>query len=51
MSEQELQEIKEAICDNYCKFPERYAAEYDDPDEANEIMLCEECEYCPLNNL
>ena len=51
MSEQEIEEIKESICDNYCKFPDMYLSEYADPDEANTAMMNEECEYCPLGAL
>ena len=51
MSEQELEEICEAICDSYCKFPELYLSQYDDPDDANVEMINEECEYCPLFRL
>ena len=51
MSEQELEEIKESICDNYCKYPDMYLSEYSDPDEANTAMMNEECVYCPLGAL
>lgn len=51
MSEQELEEIKEDICDNKCKYPEMYLSEYSNPDEAHEAMIEDECEYCPLGNL
>lgn len=51
MNEQELEEIKEAICDEYCKYREEYLAQYDDPDVANTEMINEVCDYCPLGNL
>ena len=51
MNDAEIQEIKESICDNYCKFPDMYLSDYSDPDEAHEAMVKEECEFCPLGNL
>lgn len=46
-----LEEIKADICDNKCKFPEQYALEYEDSEEAFEQMLRDRCEECPLNRL
>ena len=51
MSEQEFEEIRESICDNYCKYPDMYLSDYADPDEANTAMINEECVYCPLGAL
>jgi len=51
MSEQEIEEIKEAICNEYCRYPEEYLSMYSDPDEANTEMINEVCDYCPLGNL
>ena len=42
MTTQELEEIKEDICDNYCKYPTEY--------EDNEILEVV-CNRCPLNKL
>lgn len=44
----QLETIKEEICDDYCKWPERYRELYEDPDKANERMLTEVCGICPL---
>lgn len=42
---QQLEEVTQEICDNYCKYPERYTAEEWD-------SVCEElCYKCPLNKL
>ena len=38
-----LEEVKNEICDNYCKYPEEY--------EDYEDMLKERCEDCVLNLL
>ena len=38
-----IEEIKEQICDKYCKYP----GEYKDPDE----LIEKECENCPLCRL
>lgn len=45
-----IEDIKADICDNKCKFPEQYALEYEDSEEAHEQMLRDECEFCPLSN-
>ena len=42
MTTQEIEEIKEDICDNYCKYPTEY--------EDNEILEMV-CNRCPLNKL
>lgn len=43
--------IKEYFCDFYCKFPEEYSSMYKDVDEAQDNLLREKCEYCPLNKI
>ena len=43
--------IKELFCDCYCKFPEEYLAMYKDVDDAQENLMREKCEMCPLNKL
>lgn len=42
MTTQELEEVKEDICDNYCKYPTEY--------EDNELLEVV-CNRCPLNRL
>ncbi len=53
--EERIDDIKEAMCDHYCKFPEEYfkKEEYDDAmkDAMWETMQEEKCENCPLNGL
>ena len=44
---QMFEEIREAMCDKYCKYPEKYNC--DDEDEYNAMMSF--CENCPLNRL
>lgn len=46
-----LQEVKEDMCDNYCKYPYQYQMEYEDPEEGFEEMLSDICADCPLNRL
>lgn len=46
-----LDEVIKDICDKYCKFPEKYGAKYLDKEEAEEKMMCEQCDKCPLNRL
>lgn len=44
-------EVIEDICDNYCKWPEKYKGEIKDEDEAYDKLMAEKCENCPLNKL
>ena len=41
MTSQEMEEIKEQMCDKYCRMPDWYAGD----------QLEEVCENCPLNRL
>ena len=47
----ELLEIAEEMCDNYCKDPEQYLAQHKDPDKAYDVLIEEKCENCPLFRL
>ena len=47
----ELESIKEDIYANYCKYPSEYLSKYDDPDEANDYLLIDRCEGCPLQRI
>lgn len=51
VDEEKLTQIKEEMCDHYCKMPEFYLSQYKDPDEAHEIMVNECCAKCPLERL
>lgn len=47
-----VEEVKENICDNYCKYPGIYDIQEDDDDDITyEKMVCEVCDNCPLNYL
>lgn len=46
-----LQEVKDAICNDYCKYPEKCLAEIKDPDEAEQYCLDHYCADCPLGRL
>lgn len=46
-----IEQIKEEMCDHYCKMPEFYLSQYKDPDEAHEVMVNECCAKCPLERL
>ena len=46
-----IQKVKEAICDNYCKWFDHYCGIYKDVEDAEKHLLSEKCEDCPLNRL
>ena len=48
---EKLEQIKEEICDNYCKYPYEYQMNTEDSEEAFENMLQDVCSECPLNRL
>lgn len=40
-----IEDVKNAICNNYCRYPDEYGMEgFDD-------MIAEKCEDCPLGRL
>jgi len=43
----QIQEIAEDICNNYCKWPDLW----DEEKEGMELMDSEHCQNCPLNRL
>lgn len=45
-----LEEVKEDICDNYCKYVEEYGG-INFTDEQLERLMAERCDTCPLNRL
>lgn len=51
IDDQRLEEIKEDMCDNYCRFPREYFLEREDPEEGFDLMMSERCANCPLNDL
>ena len=46
-----IEDVKENICDDYCKYTEQYRSCYKDPDEAQEKLFSDMCNYCPLCRL
>lgn len=44
---QQIQEISDEICNNYCKYPDTY----DEEKEGCELSESEICANCPLNRL
>lgn len=46
-----IEEVKNEMCDNYCKWLEDYLSKCEDPDDAHELMLIEKCGTCPLERL
>ena len=48
---EQFEEIKEEMCDKYCKFTELSLETHKDPDEANEWLMRQYCENCPLTRL
>lgn len=51
MTKIELNNLKERICDDYCRFPNYYSNLYGDPDAAQEAMEEWECKQCVLNEM
>lgn len=47
----QFEQIKEQICDDYCKWLEIFMETEQDPDEAYERLLNEKCGDCPLQRL
>ena len=47
----EIEQIKEDMCDNFCKWPEWYLMNYEDSEEAHDAMVEDMCSECPLNRL
>lgn len=48
---EQIEAIKEQICRDYCKNTEAYLSTYKDPDEAEEKLLADMCNFCPLCRL
>ena len=46
-----VEEVKEDICDNYCKYPTQYQMEHEDSEETFDLMTSEIYAECPLNRL
>ena len=46
-----IEDVKQKICDDYCKFPDECLAKYSDLDIADDELYRQYCENCPLNRL
>lgn len=46
-----MEQVKNDICDNYCKYPEWSKKFFKDTDKADEFLLNEICLDCPLKRL
>lgn len=48
---EQIEAVRESICSDYCKYTEQYLATYKDPDDAEERLLADMCNFCPLCRL
>jgi hypothetical protein len=48
---EQLEAVKEKVCDGYCRFPELALGTNEDPDKAWEWLEHTYCQNCPLNEL
>jgi hypothetical protein len=48
---EQLEALREDICDNYCKFPGEVRSKYTDIDKATEQLVLEHCDGCPFMEL
>lgn len=48
LTEEEKAELREEICENYCRWPLAYRLDYEDSEEAFEAVRNERCSDCPL---
>lgn len=47
-----IEKVRADICDNYCKWPEKYGVTGDGSDpEREEQLMDEKCDECPLDLL
>lgn len=46
-----LLNVTDQICEHYCKWPDYYQNTYKDIEDAEEKMLSEKCDSCPLNQI
>ena len=48
---EQVEAVKEQICRDYCKHTEAYLGKYKDPDEAQEKLLADICQFCVMREL
>lgn len=46
-----IQEVKDDICDHYCKWPEYYKVRFEAYQKSEDDMYEEKCDKCPLCRL
>ena len=46
-----LSDIADAICNDYCKFPDQVRSQVKDVDEAERVLMNRHCKDCPLLSL
>ena len=48
---EQLEGLRDNICENYCKYQEKAYSKHKDPDEAIEVLINEHCNNCPFMGL
>ena len=48
---EQLESIRDNICENYCKYQEQAFSTHKDPDEALDALMKEHCNDCPFMGL
>lgn len=50
-NKQQIEDIKKELCDDFCKWPQKYREAMGDPDDAQYFLLIDKCSGCPLQRL
>lgn len=48
---EQIELIRDSMCENYCKYQEKAYSEHKDPDEAMDVLINQYCTDCPLLGL
>lgn len=48
---EQLEGLRDNICEDYCKYQEKAFSEHKDPDEALDALIKEHCNDCPFMGL
>ena len=48
---EQLEGVRDNICENYCKYQEKAYSEHKDPDEAMDVLINQYCNDCPFMGL
>ena len=46
-----IEDVKDNICENYCKYTEQYRGCFKDPMEADENKIADMCHFCVMGRL